>query len=1084
LSQLFEQLEGPVLFLGDFNAHHPAWGSQSSNALGKFIAESTLTKQLVILNNGSPTRIDPATGNTSAIDVTFCSESLARRFTWRTLPDTHNSDHFPITVSLPGWSHSSTSRQKWLYDRADWPLYECITTETIRPDVEWDVSSFTEKIIAAATKCIPQTSGRVGPKAVPWWCPEAKVAIRRRRKCLRSLRRLEQSDPNKPEALARFQEARAAARKAISEAKEQSWEKFVGKISPSSTTTELWRTVNTLRGSRQQRTVVLKRANGFTEDPEEAAEELAKYYSERSATSSYPPPFQMAKERAEREPMDFSLNTDVVYNIDITLNELLWALDKGRGVSTGPDMVGYPMLQRLPLSVKVTLLELLNKVWHSGEFPTSWRNAIVVPIPKPNCRNPGTESFRPISLTSCMAKLLERIINRRLITELETTGRLDKRQHAFRAGRGTDTYFATYLLPVEDEHCLIASLDLSKAYDTTWRHGILRTLKSWQIRGRMFNMLQSFLSERRFQVSVGGHMSREHQLENGVPQGSVLSVTLFLIAMQPIFRRLSSGVDIVLYADDILLVVRRKKNEGLRRKLQAAVKAIDKWAKTVGFTISATKSYTFYCSPNARREPRHDITIDRVPVPRTNQLSILGITLDRTLTFKPHCKMVKKACESRLRILQMIGAKLPRGQRTTLLQVGSALVTSKLVYGIGLVSRGGPATLQTLAPVYNRMVRYVSGAFVTSPIPSIMAEAGTLPFELLAVQSIARIAIRMIARNRLNSNLPLVRRASDRLEEVTGTALPAVSQLVRQSDRAWHAPKPSILWDVKKKVRAGDPPEKVRPIVTQLVATRFQQSTIVYTDGSKCNNTVGAGLFNNGLMQSHGLPQQCSVFSAEAYAIKRAVSIPNISNELVILTDSASCLLALEAGTSKHPWIQEVESAVRNKPVKFCWIPGHAGINGNSEADRLVNEARRQHALEIPIPAEDALKAMKETVRRRWNDQWFENRDAKLREVKNDTHRWIERGSAAEQRVLTRLRIGHTRLTHTFLLKKESPPNCECCGTLLDVRHLILQCRKFDAARIKYSIDPTSLRAALCNDEETEKRLLMFLQETNLYRKL
>ena len=125
-------------------------------------------------------------------------------------------------------------------------------------------------------------------------------------------------------------------------------------------------------------------------------------------------------------------------------------------------------------------------------------------------------------------------------------------------------------------------------------------------------------------------------------------------------------------------------------------------------------------------------TIDRVVVPKTNLLKIVGVTIDRTLKFQPHCKLAKKACAPRLRVLKMIGSKLPRGSRSTLLQVGSAIVTSKLLYGIGLVSRGGQAAIQTLAPAYNRMIRFASGAFVTSTINSTMIEAGTLPFELLA----------------------------------------------------------------------------------------------------------------------------------------------------------------------------------------------------------------------------------------------------------------------------------------------------------------------------------------------------------------
>lgn len=254
--------------------------------------------------------------------------------------------------------------------------------------------------------------------------------------------------------------------------------------------------------------------------------------------------------------------------------------------------------------------------------------------------------------------------------------------------------------------------------------------------------------------------------------------------------------------------------------------------------------------------------------------------------------------------------------------------------------------------------------------------------------------------------------------------------------------------------------------------------------GLKSEDTVGAAFYTNGLVGTYSLPKECSIFSAEAYAIKMAVSIPNVGKEIAILTDSASCLQALEAGTSKHPWIQEIEHIARNKSIRFCWIPGHAGVNGNTEADRLANEARRQNPIDTPIPGEDILRAVKQAIRCRWSTQWYGRREAKLRQVKHDTYRWKDHGSAADQRVLTRVRIGHTRLTHMFLLKKEPPPSCECCGTLLDVQHLILQCRKYDNERRENNIDSTSLRSALNNEEETIKNILKFFHDTGLYSKL
>lgn len=163
-----------------------------------------------------------------------------------------------------------------------------------------------------------------------------------------------------------------------------------------------------------------------------------------------------------------------------------------------------------------------------------------MPIPKPDSDRSRADGYRPIALLSCMGKVFERMVNRRLITELETNQRLDPRQHAFRSGKGVDSHLAALesLLSFEnDEHVEIVTLDISKAYDTTWKPGILHTLKEWKISGRMMNMLSSFLANRRFQVFANGSTSSLRKADNGVPQGSILSVTLFLVAMQPIFKK-------------------------------------------------------------------------------------------------------------------------------------------------------------------------------------------------------------------------------------------------------------------------------------------------------------------------------------------------------------------------------------------------------------------------------------------------------------------------------------------------------------------------------------------------------------------
>ncbi|XP_055633145.1 uncharacterized protein LOC129773557 [Toxorhynchites rutilus septentrionalis] len=126
----------------------------------------------------------------------------------------------------------------------------------------------------------------------------------------------------------------------------------------------------------------------------------------------------------------------------------------------------------------------------------------------------------------------------------------------------------------EGHHSEIASLDLAKAYDTTWRHNIIDQLHRWGFEGSLFNILRCFLTNRSFQVYFGGVLSDHRCLENGVPQGSVLSVSLFLVAMQSVLEVIPKNTEVLAYADDLLLMARNPFPEMARRRLQEGISAV------------------------------------------------------------------------------------------------------------------------------------------------------------------------------------------------------------------------------------------------------------------------------------------------------------------------------------------------------------------------------------------------------------------------------------------------------------------------------------------------------------------------------
>ena len=138
----------------------------------------------------------------------------------------------------------------------------------------------------------------------------------------------------------------------------------------------------------------------------------------------------------------------------------------------------------------------------------------MLPIPKPGKDPQDPNNFRPIALTSCICKTVERMVNERLVYVLEKKGILSRFQAGFRSQRGTldqlvrlDTFIKDAF--INGDHVVGVFFDLAKAYDTTWKYGIMKDLYTMGFRGNLPMFIQNFLSERTFQILLGITLSTE-----------------------------------------------------------------------------------------------------------------------------------------------------------------------------------------------------------------------------------------------------------------------------------------------------------------------------------------------------------------------------------------------------------------------------------------------------------------------------------------------------------------------------------------------------------------------------------------------
>ncbi|XP_062709994.1 uncharacterized protein LOC134288629 [Aedes albopictus] len=466
---------------------------------------------------------------------------------------------------------------------------------------------------------------------------------------------------------------------------------------------------------------------------------------------------------------------------------------------------------------------------------------------------------------------------------------------------------------------------------------VLDRLARWGITGNLLQFLKDFLVGRTFQVIVGNNRSSPHDEETGVPQGSVIAVTNFLVAMSGIYQTIPRGVFLKVYADDITLIVIGMHPKAIRRKAQAANTAFGKWAAKAGLDISAAKFGRLHICAENHQPPRKPITLNQEAIPTKKTLKTLGVTLDRHLTLQAHFDQVKKSCKSRLNLLRSISSKRTWRDRATHLRVANAIIGSRITYGIELTCRAQDRLIRTLAPIHNRAIRTISGLLPSSPAGAACAEAGVLPF---------RHKVALTTCNRAIANLAL--------QTAANATLPPVAGLHRLGPRSWSARVPEVDNTIKKRFRRQAQPQQVQAHFHERIRKRYHNWAIRYSDGSKVGERVGVGVHGTEPEQQHRLPAECSVFSAEAAGIFQAITAPR-DRPVLVVTDSQSAISAIESPKAKHPFIQGVQAELDSAEhlTALMWIPGHCGIRGNERADELAGIGRNSPLLTPKTPADD-----------------------------------------------------------------------------------------------------------------------------------
>ena len=323
---------------------------------------------------------------------------------------------------------------------------------------------------------------------------------------------------------------------------------------------------------------------------------------------------------------------------------------------------------------------------------------------------------------------MERMINRRLVWYLESHNLLTNVQCGFRSRRSTVDHlvrFETFCREafIHNQHLVSVFFDLEKAYDTTWKYGIMKDLHGFGLRGHLPIFIAHFKKDRSFKVRVGSTFSDSHLQEMGVPQGSILSVTLFSVKINSITQCLKPGVDCSLYVDDFQVCYRSSNMSIIERQLQLCLNKLQQWATDNGFRFSKTKTLCMHICQKKRSPFRSTACSWQKPIPVVEEAKFLGVIFDRKLSFIPHLKYVKKKALKSVNILKVIVNPEWGADRKVMLRLYRSLIRSKLDYGCIVYRSARKSYLPMLDPIHNQGLRLCLGAFRTSPVESLYVDA-------------------------------------------------------------------------------------------------------------------------------------------------------------------------------------------------------------------------------------------------------------------------------------------------------------------------------------------------------------------------
>ncbi|UYV83610.1 hypothetical protein LAZ67_23001627, partial [Cordylochernes scorpioides] len=733
-------------------------------------------------------------------------------------------------------------------------------------------------------------------------------------------------------------------------------------------------------------------------------------------------------------------STHNIFHEKINMKELDYALENtDLNKTPGPDGIHGQMISNLGKNGKEKLLDIFNNSWKTGKLPQDWKTATIIPIKKLDKSADDPKNYRPISLTSICCKLMEKIILRRLTYHLDTRNLLPEEQYGFRKGHGTIDQLLFFTQKVKDaqnrkptNHTIAAFLDLTQAFDKVWKNKLITKLyKHFKIDGKAITWINDFLKNRYIRVKYNGTLSKTFKLYQGLPQGSVLSPTLFTLFIAGIEEKISHKTNIGLFADDIILWSSNTNWKKAERDLNKTLFHLEKFANKHKLEFNPQKSEScLFTTDKKLYKIRPKIILKEQQLQYNKHPKYLGYTLDPEINSSKHIEEVIRKGRDRLKILKYISGREWGADATTLKLTYTSLIRPILEYGYQIYGTASETNLKSLERIQLSAARIITGLRNTCPNDIVLYEADIMPLKDRRSYNLPKYInkIKSYGNKHRTSKYILNWESNLRLKKEGPLHLAKRNEFLKYKvEKNYLAEKISPckpLQNVIFNATLNEPtnkqyqnPEYLKQLSLEIINNIPKNAITIYTDGSRDElGHTGSGCLiktTNGIEKMNRRnPDFCSVFRSELIAIYEALkSIRNTNyQDIWILTDSRSAIQHLSHTGELRDKVSRniigyLQKLSKTSKIHLQWIPSHVGIEGNEAADVLAKKGTKEH---LPQKNKLTFKEIETIAKTKINKNW-------RIPPKHSWYSGVNPGGALNirnrqhQTTLTRFRTGHLK---------------------------------------------------------------------------